>query len=71
LSLLRVRHLVSSPELVSVGRPFTLIEQGGNQCAIVVDAYSPCKLEIEGRAVDWRMCERVKLMLHRGGGATS
>ena len=45
--------------LALVGRPFVLLNSRGNQCAIVVDAFSPCYLEIEGKPVDWRVCVRV------------
>jgi hypothetical protein len=33
-----------------------LVDQGGNQCAIVTDAYSPCQMEIAGAAPDLESC---------------
>jgi hypothetical protein len=38
---------------------FALFDSGGNQCALINDAYSPCYLEVEEKPVDWRECERV------------
>ena len=42
--------------------PFLLIDSGqgsGNQCALVIEAYSPC-LYTDERDIDWRECPRVK-----------
>jgi len=39
--------------------PFILFDSRGNQCALIVDAFSPCKLEIDGRPIDWTTCPRV------------
>lgn len=35
----------------------TFIDSQGNQCALVTDSYSPCKMEVEGREVCWNDCE--------------
>ena len=34
----------------------TINDQQGNQCALVTDVYSPCKLEVRGRSPDFRDC---------------
>lgn len=34
----------------------TLVTQGGNQCALVIDSYTPCYMEIEGNAPDLDRC---------------
>lgn len=39
---------------------FLLIDSGGNQCALITDAHSPCMLEINGQEVEWRLCPRVR-----------
>lgn len=39
--------------------PFRLLDSRGNQCALVICAHSPCKMEIDGQPVDWRTCPRV------------
>lgn len=61
------KHLVwfgsLATELVGVlvvPSQLVLLETGGNQCAIVLSARSPCYLEIEGQPVDWQACQRVK-----------
>lgn len=41
-------------------RPFMLLDSYGNQCAVIMVAHSPCYLEVEGKPVDWRECQRVK-----------
>lgn len=33
-----------------------LIDQNGNQCALVVDSYSPCKMEIKKETPSWSVC---------------
>lgn len=38
----------------------TLIDSRGNQCALVLDAYSPCYMEIEGVMPDWKECLRIR-----------
>lgn len=50
-------------------RPFMLLGTGGNQCALMVDSHSPCKLEIDGQPVDWKACPRVaELRVHVAPG---
>jgi hypothetical protein len=34
----------------------TLVGQGGNQCAFVINRYAPCEMEIHGLAPDWPTC---------------
>lgn len=45
--------------------PFHLVNTNGNQCALVLDAHSPCQEEIAGREINWATCPLVngKLML--------
>jgi hypothetical protein len=33
-----------------------LVAQSGNQCALIVDHYAPCQMEIEGQAPQWDRC---------------
>jgi hypothetical protein len=40
-----------------------LAESGGNQCALITNAYAPCRMEIEGNPPDWSKCP-----LNIGGG---
>jgi len=39
--------------------PFALIDQKGNQCALITTSFSPCQREIAGQTIDWRLCQRV------------
>jgi hypothetical protein len=39
---------------------FLLIDSQGNQCALVTDAHSPCRMEIDGLPVEWRECPLIK-----------
>ena len=32
----------------------------GNQCALIFEAHSPCKQEIEDKPIDWRICPTVR-----------
>ena len=34
----------------------TLIPQGGNQCGMVINAHSPCAMEIQGLIPEWTNC---------------
>jgi hypothetical protein len=34
-----------------------LLTQGGNQCGLIVEKYSPCRMEIAGQEVDFDQCE--------------
>jgi hypothetical protein len=47
---------------VRTGRavPFLLIASHGNQCAIVTDAYAPCKMETDRRPIEWSQCPRLQ-----------
>jgi hypothetical protein len=40
--------------------PFVLVDQEGNQCALVMTAYAPCRMEIDGDTPDWRTCLLVR-----------
>jgi hypothetical protein len=35
-----------------------LMPSGGNQCALITGAHSPCRMEIEGDAPAWGECQR-------------
>jgi hypothetical protein len=41
---------------VSIQGPILLVDQHGNECAAIRDAYAPCEMEIQGREIDWRLC---------------
>lgn len=45
--------------------PFILIAQHGNQCAVIVEAHSPCYMEMQHQTPDWQTCPLVRDM--RGG----
>lgn len=45
-----------------------LLDSGGNQCAITMDGYAPCLLEIEGKPVEWSACKRVQELTPRSTG---
>jgi hypothetical protein len=34
-----------------------LVTQDGNQCGLIVESYSPCRMEMNGLAVDFEQCE--------------
>lgn len=34
----------------------SLVAQGGNQCALVIESYSPCRMEIAGEEPDLENC---------------
>ncbi len=33
-----------------------MMDQHGNQCALVIDSYRPCQMEKEGEQPDWNGC---------------
>jgi len=39
---------------------FLLVDQHGNQCALVTTAYAPCALETQGLPVEWSACSLVE-----------
>jgi hypothetical protein len=43
---------------------FGLVPQGGNQCALVTESYSPCSMEVSDSDPDEKICARV---VRRGG----
>ena len=34
----------------------TLVNQNGNQCALIVGSYGPCKMEFEKETPNWNEC---------------
>lgn len=34
-----------------------LIDQTGNQCALITTSYSPCQMEINGQTPDFNLCQ--------------
>jgi hypothetical protein len=34
-----------------------LASQGGNQCGLIVESYSPCRMEVDGQLPDFAQCE--------------
>ena len=34
-----------------------LVSQGGNQCGLIFESYSPCRMEIRGEQPDFAACE--------------
>ena len=35
-----------------------MMETGGNQCALITGAHSPCRMELEGDPAQWEKCKR-------------
>lgn len=33
-----------------------MVHQDGNQCAIITDSYSPCRMDYTGQNTDWSRC---------------
>jgi hypothetical protein len=46
--------------------PFVLWRTDDNKCALVVGAYSPCRMETNSRLVDWRECPLVDIVRSSG-----
>ena len=42
------------------GHPFILISTTGNQCGLIVDAHSPCLLDVARAPVEWRDCPLIR-----------
>lgn len=40
--------------------PFILIDQRGNECALIRRAYYPCQEEVAKRPIDWRTCNLIQ-----------
>ena len=36
--------------------PGALLDQKGNQCALMVDSYSPCQMGLQEQTPDWNKC---------------
>jgi hypothetical protein len=49
-------HMYLRPASSLGPTPFLLLEQGGNQCALMIMSYSPCHMEMSRLPVDWREC---------------
>lgn len=32
------------------------MDQTGNQCALLIDSYSPCQMEVRNQKTDWNKC---------------
>jgi hypothetical protein len=52
------RYLFRGPAHAST--PFLLLDQRGNQCAVITEALAPCHMEMNNLAVDWRDCPVVR-----------
>ena len=33
-----------------------MLDQSGNQCALITDSYSPCRMEVSRQNPDWKSC---------------
>jgi hypothetical protein len=53
-ALYQTRFAATGPQ------PFVLIDSRGNQCAVVTDSHSPCRMEIHGEVPDWKTCPLVR-----------
>lgn len=51
------RAMFTSP---AAQRPLVLLNTHGNQCALVITSHSPCRLETQGKAVEWEECPLVR-----------
>jgi hypothetical protein len=43
------------------------ISTGGNQCALIKNSHSPCRMEMEGKTPDWKICpvlETIRIRLN-------
>jgi hypothetical protein len=56
------RALFASHFVTQNQPPFVLFRQDGNQCAIVVRSYAPCRMEMDGETPDWKRCILVREM---------
>jgi len=54
------RHMFLAAPQVPHSAAFLLIGHDGNQCALVMDACSPCQLEANKQKIDWRACPRMR-----------
>lgn len=34
-----------------------LVTNGGNQCGLIIESFSPCRMEIAGQEIDFDQCE--------------
>jgi hypothetical protein len=46
--------------VIGAAIPFLLLDTNGNQCGLIADSHSPCRMEIDGETPDWRACILVK-----------
>jgi hypothetical protein len=40
--------------------PFVMLHSRGNQCGLILNAHSPCYLEIESQPVEWSKCKVIE-----------
>jgi hypothetical protein len=40
--------------------PFMLIPTGDNRCALILGVRSPCRLDVEGKPVEWHVCPKMR-----------
>ena len=40
--------------------PFMLIPTGDNRCALILGVRSPCRLDVEGKSVEWHVCPAMR-----------
>lgn len=50
----KLRHKCPFYGFVGLGGIF--IDQNGNQCAFIVDSFSPCSMEMNGEIPNWSKC---------------
>lgn len=54
------RFLIIQNSIPAPHGRFTLMDQGGNKCALITISDSPCQMELLGHTADWRECPIVK-----------
>lgn len=42
---------------VETARPGFLVPQGGNECALITETFSPCRMEMQGLEPELEQCE--------------
>jgi hypothetical protein len=40
--------------------PFMLIPTGDNRCALILGVRSPCRMDVEGKPVEWHICPAMR-----------
>lgn len=41
-------------------KPFLLFKTDGNQCALITNSHSPCRMEMNDETPDWKTCILVR-----------